>query len=65
MTILLQLNKGDYTYNDITTKQFYLWMALPITSNNKPLWNVTCIDVISKVVKSKVIYKYCHSVLRF
>jgi hypothetical protein len=52
MTILLQLNKGDYVYNDITNYQFYLWMALPITSNNKQICNVTFVDVISEVVVS-------------
>ncbi len=54
MAILIILNTGDTTYNDITLNWFYLQMTLLLTVNKKLVCHVAFIDVISKVIICEV-----------
>jgi hypothetical protein len=54
----LTLNTGHITYNDITYNRFYSKMTLLVTIDKKYTWNVTFINVISKVIKRKVLIHY-------
>jgi hypothetical protein len=49
MTILITINTGDITYNDITFNQFYLSITLLSTENKTYKCKVTINNVISEV----------------
>jgi hypothetical protein len=44
-TLLITLNSGKITYNDITYYRFYFEITLPITASKKHMCNVTFINV--------------------
>ncbi len=51
MTILITLNMGDITYNDITNNWFSLKMTLLITVNSKHKCNATFISVSKDIIR--------------